>query len=69
MGDAAALDRVARLSDRRLPPAPLLVAEVDGEILAARGADGSSVVNPFQLTGDLLDLLELRATHLRAAAA
>ena len=67
--DEASLARLAQLADRRLPPTPLLVAEVDGELLVVRGADGLHVADPFRTTGDLIDLLDLRAEQLHAAAA
>jgi len=67
--DAAAIERLARLSDRRSPAAPLLVAEVDGEVLAAVPiAGGRSLTNPFAVTVDVSELLALRAAQLRAAA-
>ncbi|MBA3245242.1 MAG: hypothetical protein H0T61_08725 [Actinobacteria bacterium] len=67
--DEVSLSRLAQLADRRLPPSPLLVAEVDGELLAARGADGLHIADPFSATCDLIDLLDLRAEQLHAAAA
>jgi hypothetical protein len=69
-GDRDALRDLAGLADRPLPsPEPLLVAEVDGELLAAVSADGrSAVADPFRATADVIELLRLRAGQLRAAA-
>ena len=67
--DEPALGGLAALADRPVPRAPLLVAEVLGEVLAARGVDGTVLADPFRATSDLLDLLELRARHLEIAAA
>jgi hypothetical protein len=67
---AAAADqsRLARLAalDSATPPAPpVLVAEVDGEALAALGlSDGTIVANPFHPTADLIGLLRARADQL-----
>jgi hypothetical protein len=68
--DAAALRRLARLDDRRLPRGELLVAEVEGEIRAAVGlADGAAIADPWQLTADLVELLRLPASRAAAEAA
>jgi hypothetical protein len=67
--DGADLARLALLAGRRSPAAPALVAEADGELVAAVGADGSVVTDPFRVTLDLVELLQLRAAQLRAAAA
>ena len=67
--DETALLGLAELADRPVPRAPLFVAEVLGQVLAARSADGSVLADPFRATSDLLDLLELRARHLEIAAA
>lgn len=67
--DASAIARLALLSARRPPEAPLLVAEVDGEVLAASPvAGGQPVTDPFAVTIDISELLALRAAQLRAAA-
>jgi hypothetical protein len=67
-GDEAVLRRLAHLSSRALPRGPFLLAESDGEPLAALSVStGESVADPFVATADLVALLELRAAHLRAA--
>lgn len=66
--DDAGLRRLAHLSSRALPRGPFLLAEADGELLAARSlATGETVSDPFVATYDLVALLELRSRHLNAA--
>jgi hypothetical protein len=68
-GDADALGALAGLADRPLPLGQLLVAEADGELLAAVSADGrAAVADPFRATADLVELLRLRAGQVRTAA-
>jgi hypothetical protein len=68
-GDARALRRLASLSGELLPEGPFVLAEVDGEPLAALSlSTGASLADPFRATYDLVALLRLRAEHLRAAA-
>jgi hypothetical protein len=68
-GDDAVLERLAALSDRPLPCGPFLLAESDGEPLAARSlATGAVLVDPFRVSYDLVALLDLRARHLGDAA-
>jgi hypothetical protein len=65
-GDAEAVMRLAELDGRRVPPAPLLAAEVGGEVLAVRSlASGKAIADPFRPTAHLIELLELRSSHLR----
>lgn len=66
-GDAAKLARLAELDCRRLPDAPLLVAEVGGELLAALPLDGAAdpIADPFRPTAELVELLQLRARSAR----
>ena len=67
--DGPALARLEALAERRLPDAPLLVAEVDGELVAAAPEAGGTVVSdPFKVTLDVAELLRLRSSQLRAAA-
>jgi hypothetical protein len=64
--DADAVLDLAQLDGRRVPERPMLVAEVDGELLAARSMIGrGSVADPFRPTAHLVELLELRSSHLR----
>jgi hypothetical protein len=68
--DAPALRELAQRDGRRVPRAPLLVAEVSGRLLAARSLEnGGSISDPFQPTAHLVELLALRSAHLREAVA
>jgi hypothetical protein len=65
-GDSAALVRLAGLDSASFPEGPTLVAEVDGEIQAALPVDGGPVIaDPFRSTTGLVEILRLRADHLR----
>ena len=60
--DADALDRLAQLDSSQIPAQPILVAEVDGEIVAALSAtDGSVIADPFAYTNESVALLRRRA--------
>jgi hypothetical protein len=64
--DAEALRRLAVLDSRSVPTGTALVAEADGELLAALPlGEGSALADPFRPTAELLHLLELRAAQLR----
>jgi len=66
--DASALIRLAALDSAPLPPAPLVVAEVDGELRAALSlANGRSIADPFHLSLALVDLLRLHAAAMAPA--
>ena len=63
--DAAALRRLAALDSAPALRGEALLAEVDGQPLAALGlASGRVVADPFRLTAELGDLLRLRAAQL-----
>jgi hypothetical protein len=63
-----ALDRLAQLDSRPLPPGPHLLGERDGRIEAAISlATGEMVADPFRRTAELCDLLRCHAGHLRVA--
>ncbi|HWE34916.1 MAG TPA: hypothetical protein VG410_15595 [Solirubrobacteraceae bacterium] len=66
--DELALRRLAVLdSADAVPPVPLLLAELDGQLRVALSlADGSAIADPFVRTAGALELLRLRA---RAEAA
>ncbi len=67
--DLEALRRLAALTERTVPPAPVLVAEADGVLLAALSRQTGEVVSdPFVVTEDVVALLRLRAAQLDAAA-
>jgi hypothetical protein len=63
--DSARIRTLARLDDRRMPAGPFLVAELGGEIVAARSlSTGTVVADPFRLTSDIVDMLRLRASQV-----
>jgi hypothetical protein len=66
--DETVLARLAALdSAEQVPPMPLLLAEVDGELRAALSLrDGSVVADPFHFTADLVALLRARAVTTSA---
>ncbi len=67
--DENQLIRLAALDSATTPTEPVLLAEIDGRLLAALGiADGTAVADPFHLTADLVELLRTRARQLTAAA-
>ena len=61
--DERALIRLAALdSAAGVPPRPLLVAEVDGELSAALSlSDDTSIADPFRPTADIVALLRAHA--------
>jgi hypothetical protein len=66
--DVAAVELLAELEERPVPPGPLLLAEVEGTVEAAIDiADGRTIANPFSESGSVVSLLHLRAAQLRAA--
>lgn len=66
--DALPLLRLAQLDSSAVPPAPVLLAERDDELVAARSlATGHTVANPFVPTGDVVRLLAARAAQEPAA--
>ena len=67
--DDGPLARLAQLDEAAVPPAPLLVAEVGGELQAAVSlATLEAIANPFRPTAELTALLSQRAVQLGAAA-
>ena len=60
--DARALERLAKLDAAAVPAGETLVAEVDGELVAAYGVErGDRIGDPFRPTADILDLLQYQA--------
>ena len=60
--DLAALERLAQLDTRPLPPGPHLVAERDGRIDAALSLSNREVIaDPFRHTAELCELLRCHA--------
>ena len=61
--DARALERLAALDSGSVPNAPVLVAEVGGELAAAvPAAGGRALADPFRPTADLVRLLARAAS-------
>lgn len=67
--DARAVERLAALDSAPAPKGDVLIAEVDGDAVAAAPIDGSRpVADPFRRTAEIVSVLELRAEQIRAAA-
>lgn len=65
--DAADIDRLAALDERDPGESPHLVADDDGEIVAALSlTDGTAIGDPFRLTLPTIGLLRARARQLDA---
>jgi len=63
--DEAALRRLAHLDSTKVPDGPMLVAEIEGELVAAVSlVTRESFADPFLRTLELRRLLELRASQL-----
>ena len=68
--DAPTLHRLELLDDHALPAGEALVAEDDGEPIAAvHVATGTAVADPFRRTAAPVALLRLRAAQLRGETA
>jgi hypothetical protein len=66
--DTAHLERLAALDSTDAPRGRTLVAEVDGELVAALPVDGNEPIgDPFHRTAELLRLLELRKAQITRA--
>ena len=66
--DSRALRRLAELDSARVPAGELLVAEADGALVAAHAPrSGATIADPFRHTADVVELLQLRGSLLRAA--
>ena len=66
--DVAAVQLLAELEERPVPPGPLLLAVVEGTIEAAIGVEGrETIANPFSGSASAVSLLHVRAAQLRAA--
>jgi hypothetical protein len=64
-GEEETVARLAALSERPVPAAPVLVAEVDGQAVAAQSLSGGEPLgDPFRNTIELKALLALRARQL-----
>ena len=69
-GDALALGRLAQMDGTRYGGTPVLVADVDGRIVAALPLDGSrAFADPFVRTAQTVAMLRLRLEQLDAPQA
>ena len=67
--DEGALRRLADLDSTRVPDGPVLMAEIDGQAVAAISVvSGESFADPFTPTLELRRLLELRASQLHLSS-
>ena len=65
VADDRALARLAALEERRVPEGRLVIAELDGRLVAALPLDGGPALrDPFVRTAHLQHLLELRVAQL-----
>ena len=68
--DVGEIRRLALLADRTVPAGPVLLAESDGAVVVALSVTtGEVVTDPFRVTADLVELLQLRSTQLHGLAA
>jgi len=60
--DDSALRRLAALDSSRVPSGELLVAELDGELVAALSVDtGAAIADPFEHTAAIVDSLRAQS--------
>ncbi|HEX7298124.1 MAG TPA: hypothetical protein VF257_03895 [Solirubrobacteraceae bacterium] len=60
--DASALVRLAALDSSRVPSGELLIAELDGRLVAALSVDtGAVIADPFEHTTAIVDSLRVQA--------
>jgi hypothetical protein len=69
VADDGALERLALLEGRPAPTGRYVVAEVDGDVVAAMSlVSGAVLADPFRPTAELVPLLELRASQIAPEA-
>ena len=68
--DRDRIERLAELDGGRAPHGDVLLAEVNGRLLAAVGMDGTAVSDPFERSAGVVRLLraEVRGTKRRTRA-
>lgn len=67
--DSPGLERLAALdSATRVPDGPLVVALMGGRPIAAVGADGVAIADPFHHTADLVEFLRTSGARRLAPA-
>jgi len=55
--DRPRLQRLAELDSRPVPRGEVVLAEVNGRLVAAVGVDGSAIADPFERTTGIIALL------------
>ena len=64
--DEADLIRLAALDSSRVPSGELLVAQVEGNLVAALSVDtGAAIADPFEHTAAIVDSLRAQAREIR----
>jgi hypothetical protein len=67
--DGVSLDRLAALDSSRPPSGDVLIAEVGAELWAAvEVQSGAAIADPFRPSGELVELLRVRAKGMRGDA-
>jgi hypothetical protein len=67
--DIDAIQRLAALDEKPIPSGGVLVAEQDGELVAALPLNGGqALADPFKPTADVVELLKVSARQLREAS-
>jgi hypothetical protein len=62
--DEPLLTRLAALDSSRVPSGELIVAELDGQLVAALSVDtGAAIADPFEHTAAIVESLRVRARH------
>jgi hypothetical protein len=63
--DARRLRTLAQLDSAPTPSGPVLIAEIDGRLLAALPLDGGApIADPFRRSAGVVQLLRMRASQL-----
>jgi hypothetical protein len=63
--DARRLRTLAQLDSAPVPSGPMLIAEIDGRLVAALPLDGgAAIADPFRRSADIVALLRMRAAQL-----
>jgi hypothetical protein len=63
--DAGRLRTLAQLDSAQVPSGPVLIAEIDGRLLAALPLEGGApIADPFRRSAGVVQLLRMRAAQL-----
>ncbi len=66
-GDRSSLERLAQLDSSTSPSGETVIGELHGRpVVAISLTDGTVIADPFVATGDVLELVRLRARQLTA---